>query len=68
VFDRRSFDYGASAGAGISRKLGGGRILLEGRHTWGLRDIYDDEAEDIEVRNRSFVFSIGYAIMPDDME
>ena len=68
VFDRRSFDYGASAGAGISRKLGSGRILLEGRHTWGLRDIYDDEAEDIEVRNRSFVFSIGYAILPDDME
>jgi hypothetical protein len=68
VFDRRSFDYGASAGAGISRKLGSGRILLEGRHTWGLRDIYDGEAEGIEVRNRSFVFAIGYAIMPDDME
>ena len=68
VFDRRSFDYGASAGAGISRQLGSGRILLEGRHTWGLRDIYDGEAEGIEVRNRSFVFAIGYAIMPDDMD
>jgi hypothetical protein len=68
VFDRRSFDYGASAGVGISHKLGSGRILVEGRHTWGLRDIYDDETEGIEVRNRSFVFSIGYAIIPDDME
>jgi hypothetical protein len=68
VFDRTSFDYGASAGAGVSHKLGSGRILLEGRHTWGLRDIYDGEADGIEARNRSIVFSIGYTIMPDQME
>lgn len=67
VFDRRSFDYGVSAGAGISHSLGSGRILLEGRHTWGLRDIHDGEAEDIEVRNRSFVISVGYAIIADGM-
>jgi hypothetical protein len=68
VFDRRSFDYGASAGAGISHRLGSGRVLLEGRHTWGLRNIYDGEVEGAEVRNRSLVFSIGYVILPDAME
>ena len=66
-FDRRVFDYGASAGAGISHKLGSGRILLEGRYTWGLRDIYDGADNDIEVRNRSYVVSIGYAIIADAM-
>jgi hypothetical protein len=67
-FDRRVLDYGASAGAGVSHRIGSGRILLEGRHTWGLRDIYDGSIEGLEVRNRSFVFSIGYAIVPDDMD
>jgi hypothetical protein len=63
-FERSVIDYGASAGAGVSHRLGSGRVLLEGRHTWGLRDIYDGEADGIEVRNRSFVISVGYAILP----
>jgi hypothetical protein len=67
-FDRRAFDYGVSAGAGVSHRLGGGRILVEGRHTWGLRDIYDGIDTGVEVRNRSFVFSIGYTILPDDID
>lgn len=67
AFDRSAIDFGASAGAGISHRLGSGRILLEGRHTWGLRDIYDGEEEGVEVRNRSVVFSIGYALVPRDM-
>lgn len=67
-FERSVIDYGASAGAGVSHRLGSGRILLEGRHTWGLRDIYDGDAEAIEVRNRSFVVSVGYAIIPDRMD
>lgn len=66
-FERRVIDYGASVGAGVSRRVGSGRVLLEGRHTWGLRDIYDGP-DDIEVRNRSFVFSIGYAIATDRMQ
>lgn len=67
-FDRRVFDYGVSAGAGISHRLGSGRVLIEGRHTWGLRDIYDGALEGVEVRNRSLVFSIGYSILPDEMD
>lgn len=62
AFDRRAVDWGVSAGAGLSHRLGSGRVLLEGRHTWGLRDIYDGEGEGIEVRNRTMVFMIGYVI------
>lgn len=58
---RRSLDYGAVAGAGISRSLGAGRILLEARHTWGMRNIYDGAGTD-EFRNRTFAGFIGYAI------
>ncbi|HEX2168375.1 MAG TPA: porin family protein [Longimicrobiales bacterium] len=66
-FDRTVIDYGASAGLGVSHRIGSGRILLEGRYTWGLRDIYDGIDESIEVRNRSAVISIGYAIQADGM-
>jgi hypothetical protein len=68
AFDRAVIDYGVSAGAGVSHKLGSGRILLEGRHTWGLRDIYDGEDPTLEVRNRSFVISLGYAIVASELD
>lgn len=66
-FDRNVIDYGVSAGAGVSHRLGSGRLLLEGRYTWGLRDIYDGQDPELQVRNRSVVISIGYAIVPDGM-
>lgn len=66
-FDRAVIDYGASAGLGVSHRIGSGRILIEGRYTWGLRDIYDGIDDSIEVRNRSTVISIGYAIQADGM-
>lgn len=66
-FERSVIDYGASAGAGLSHQLGSGRILLEGRYTWGLRDIYDGAIDGVEIRNRSAVFSIGYALLPAEM-
>jgi hypothetical protein len=68
VFDRRMFDYGINAGAGISHRLGAGRLLVEARHTWGMRNIYDGDVEGIEVRNRSFLMSIGYTITSRDPE
>jgi hypothetical protein len=66
-FDRRAIDYGVSAGAGVARRLGSGRLLLEARHTWGMRDIYDGD-DDFEVRNRSIVISLGYTIVTDDLD
>ena len=61
MFDRRALDYGFTAGGGASYPIGSGRLMLEARHTRGLRDIYDGEG-DPEVRNRSFVAMIGYTL------
>lgn len=61
VFERRALDYGFTVGGGAAHPLGAGRIMLEARHTRGLRDIYDGP-DDVEVRNRSFVVMLGYTL------
>jgi hypothetical protein len=61
VFERRKADYGVVAGGGASHRLGSGRILIEARHTWGLRNIVSDPAT-LELRNRTFMVAIGYTI------
>jgi hypothetical protein len=61
VFDRRVFDYGVTAGAGLGHPIGSGKLFLEGRHTWGLRDIADDNVI-TGVRNRSIVIALGYTL------
>lgn len=65
LFSRPAFDYGLTAGAGISRSLGGGRILVEGRYTWGMNDIRDDSAP-VELRNRTFMLLLGYVVSMDE--
>lgn len=62
LFRRRAADYGVVAGGALSHRLGGGRLMLEGRHTWGFRNIYDGD-DGTELRNRSMVFMIGYTLM-----
>lgn len=59
LFNRRVFDWGVAAGAGIGRQIGAGKLMLEGRHTWGLRDISDDGAT-ARVLNRTILVAIGY--------
>ena len=61
TFERRKADYGVVGGGGASYRLGSGRILIEARHTWGLRNIVSDPAT-LELRNRTFVIGIGYTI------
>jgi hypothetical protein len=60
VFPRRSFDYGAVAGGGISYPVWSGRVMAEGRYTWGLRSIHD--GADIDIRNRTFSMYFGYSV------
>jgi hypothetical protein len=59
TFRRTAFDYGVVAGGGLSYALLGGRIALEARHTWGLRDI---SREGDGVRNRTFSVLLGYSM------
>jgi hypothetical protein len=61
TFNRRVFDYGLVAGAGLSHRIGTGRVLLEARHTWGMRDIHSG-AEGSTVHNRTFSVMLGYSM------
>ncbi|CAN5644847.1 hypothetical protein BH23GEM9_BH23GEM9_07150 [soil metagenome] len=61
LFARTAFDYGLTAGVGVSHRIGDGRLAIEARHTRGLRNIYDGGAE-FEARNRSFAAMIGYTL------
>jgi hypothetical protein len=60
-FDRKSVDIGATGAAGLMIPMGPGSLLLEGRYTHGLTNIYDD-AGDNEVKNRSWGVFGGYSI------
>lgn len=68
AFDRRSLDWGAAAGAGAAYRIWGGKLLLEARHAWGLRDISDDPDNSLDVRNRTFSVTIGYTLRLDDAD
>ena len=61
VFERRKADYGVIGGGGASYRVGSGRILMEARHTWGFRNIMS-RSSTLEVKNRTFMIGIGYAI------
>jgi hypothetical protein len=61
VFDRNTADYGLVAGGGASYPIGSGRIFIEARYTWGMRNMVDDAAF-ADLRNRTAVFGIGYSV------
>jgi hypothetical protein len=61
-FNRKSTDFGVTAGLGFQFQAGPGAILIEGRHTWGLTNLNDDDTDSQKVNNRSFAIFAGYAI------
>lgn len=62
-FDRKSLDIGATGAAGLQIPMGPGSLLVEGRYTHGLTNIYDSESPtDTKVRNRSWGIFGGYSI------
>lgn len=61
VFRRRAVDFGAVAGGGAAYPVLSGRVIVEGRHTWGLRNIHSGPG-DAEAFNRTFTVMIGYAV------
>jgi hypothetical protein len=61
VFERRMFDFGAVAGGGASYPVGAGRVMLEARHTRGLRNIFSGQG-DADAYNRTFTVLLGYTM------
>jgi hypothetical protein len=61
VFTRRSIDFGIVAGGGAAYPVGNGRVLIEARHSWGLRDIHTGPG-DLQAYNRTFMVQVGYAL------
>jgi len=60
IFDRKSMDIGATAGAGIQFPLGPGALLFEGRYNWGLSNISD--VEGLDIKSRTIAVLAGYSI------
>jgi len=54
----RSFDFGVLAGAGVKIGRGTGGLILDVAFDYGLSDI--NKADDLSVKNRAFVVSLGY--------
>jgi hypothetical protein len=52
--DFKRFDLGLTVGAGVEF----GRLVVDGRYTWGLVDI-DKQIDESTIRNRGFAFMTG---------
>jgi hypothetical protein len=60
LFRRNAFDYGVIAGGGAAYPVGPGRVSVEARHNWGMRNIHRDPGQ--ELRNRTFSVMLGYSL------
>ncbi|MCT3673671.1 PorT family protein [Elizabethkingia anophelis] len=56
----KSVDFGLQMGLGAAIPAGPGKLIVDGRYNLGLSNISDVKGENI--KNRGFVFSLGYAI------
>ena len=54
--DTKGFDLGLVLGAGIEF----GRFVLDGRYSWGMTDINDEEEEGLKVKTRTFSIMAGF--------
>jgi hypothetical protein len=60
VFRRNALDYGLIAGGGAAYPIGPGRVSVEARHNWGMRNIQRDGTQ--QLRNRTFSLLLGYSL------
>lgn len=58
----RRLDTGFAIGAGAEYKLPNGKLFSEFRYQHGLTDIIDNTIIDIQVRNRGYGLTMGYAM------
>lgn len=53
--DVKGFDLGLVVGAGVEL----GRVVIDGRYTWGFTNINEDLQDDVKVHNRAFAIMAG---------
>lgn len=56
----KTVDFGLQMGLGVAIPAGPGKLVVDGRYALGLSNISDVKGANI--KNRSFAFSVGYAI------
>nr|WP_315031679.1 porin family protein [uncultured Chryseobacterium sp.] len=56
----KTIDFGLQMGAGVAIPAGPGKLIVDGRYNLGLSNISDEKG--INVKNRGFAISLGYAI------
>ncbi|MFZ4930508.1 porin family protein [Chryseobacterium sp. Mn2064] len=56
----KSVDFGLQMGAGLAFPAGPGKLIVDGRYNLGLSNISDEKG--LDVKNRGFAVSLGYAI------
>lgn len=57
----KSTDIGLAAGGGLAFAMGPGALLVEGRYTWGMTNLIEDEGSG-SLKNRSAYLMAGYSI------
>lgn len=55
--DYEMFDVAAIAGAGLDI---GEYVVIDGRYSWGLMNVYKNPEVDATVKNRAFAFTVGF--------
>jgi hypothetical protein len=61
IIGRSSTDFGVSAGGGLGFPVGPGNLFVEGRYTWGLKNLNDSDVGP-EVKNKGALIMAGYEI------
>ena len=54
--DVKSFDLGLVIGAGVEF----GKFVIDGRYSWGMTDLNNDDTEDLKVKTRTFSVMAGF--------
>jgi opacity protein-like surface antigen len=60
-FENEKTDFGVSAGGGLAFAMGPGAIVLEGRYSWGMKNLNPGTIGS-EVKNRAALLLVGYEI------
>ena len=60
--ETKSTDFGLLFGGGLGFPAGPGAFNVDVRYDLGLTDIFDDDADEVELKNRNFQAVAGYSV------